>query len=113
MHRFKLIYWYKTMSNNLIRDVFFKHDGIPGCAHPLAVRVDDRLLSLAGDNNLKDLGADYTRTYLRLYNNVDTAEEKVILDEYAITPKLLADAMHWVVTGDETLLASNYAFIGK
>ena len=34
-----------------------------------------------------------------------------VLDEYAITPKLLADAMHWVVTGDEALLASNYAFI--
>ena len=34
-----------------------------------------------------------------------------LLDEYAITPKLLADAMHWVVTGDEALLASNYAFI--
>lgn len=97
--------------NNLIRDVEFKYNCIPDQAHPLQVRVDNRWLSLAGDNNLKAVGANYTRTYLLLIDNIDGPDERTVLEEYAITPKLLADAMHWVVTGDEALLASNYAFI--
>lgn len=97
--------------SNLIRDVEFKYNCIPELAHPLQVKVDNRLLSLAGDNNLQEVGADYTRTYLLLIDNVDGPDERTVLNEYAITPKLLADAMHWVVTGDEALLASNYAFI--
>jgi hypothetical protein len=101
--------WYKTM--NKINDVSFKYDCIPFNAHPLQVKVDNRLLSLAGDNNLQAVGADYTRTYLLLIDIVNGPNERTVLDEYAITPKLLADAMHWVVTGDEALLASNYAFI--
>lgn len=86
---------------NKINDVSFKYNCIPSCAHPLQVRVDNRLLSLAGDNNLKAVGADYTRTYLLLIDNVGGPNERTVLNEYAITPKLLADAMHWVVTGDE------------
>jgi hypothetical protein len=97
--------------NNLIRNVVFKYNCIPFNAHPLQVRVDNRLLSLTGDNNLQAVGADYTRTYLLLIDNVDGPNERTVLNEYAITPKLLADAMHWVVTGDIALLASNYAFI--
>ena len=50
------LHWYKTM--NKINDVSFKYDCIPFNAHPLQVRVDNRLLSLAGDNNLQAVGAD-------------------------------------------------------
>jgi hypothetical protein len=82
-----------------MRDVFFKYDGIPGLAHPLGVRVNGRLLSLAADNNLQAIGADYTRTYLRLYD-----KEEVILDTYAVTPQMLLDAMQWVISGDITFI---------
>lgn len=87
-----------------MKNVFFKHDGIPGLAHPLSVRVDSRLLSLAGDNNLQPIGADYTRTYLRLYNKIDQPNEEIILDTYAVTPQMLSDAMQWVVTDDITFI---------
>lgn len=83
-----------------MNDVFFKYDSIPDTAHPLAVTVEDRLLSLAADNNLRRVGADYTRTYLRLYDKVDQPDEKIILDTYAVTPQMLLDAMQWVVTGE-------------
>lgn len=87
-----------------VSNVFFKYNGIPNCAHPLNVRVGNRLLSLAADNNLQAIGADYTRTYLILYNNIDEPNEEIVFDTYAITPQLLADAMQWVVTGDLTFL---------
>jgi hypothetical protein len=85
-------------------DVFFKYNGIPGFAHPLNVKVKDRLLSLAGDNNFTPVGADYTRTYLMLYDKIDQPNEEVILDTYAVTPQMLLDAMQWVVTGDITFI---------
>ena len=87
-----------------MRDVFFKYDGIPGLAHPLGVRVDGRLLSLAADNNLQPIGADYTRTYLRLYDKIDQQNEEVILDTHAVTPQMLLDAMQWVISGDITFI---------
>ena len=96
------LHWYKTMNN--INDVSFKYNGIPGLAHPLAVTVEDRLLSLAADNNLRSVGADYTRTYLRLYDKLNKSNEEIILDTYAVTPQMLLDAMQWVVTGDITFI---------
>jgi hypothetical protein len=85
-------------------DVFFKYHSIPVLAHPLQVKVKDRLLSLSADNNLQPVGADYTRTYLRLYDKLDQPNEEVILDTFAVTPQMLLDAMQWVVTGDITFI---------
>lgn len=82
--------------------VYFKHDGIPGLAHPLIIEEDNRVLSLAGDNGLRSVGNDYVRTYLLLSDNKDDLNDKsgIILDTYAVTPEMLADAMQWLVTGD-------------
>ncbi len=96
---------------NKVNDVFFDYDNIPNTAHPLIVKVDDRMLSLAGDNNPRYVGTKFTRTYLLLVDHVGLPNEREVINESDITPKILADAMHWVVTGDESLLASNYAFI--
>ena len=89
---------------NNINNVSFKHDGISGLAHPLNVVVEDRLLSLAADNNLQPVGADYTRTYLRLYDKLNKPNEVIIVDTYAVTPQMLLDAMQWVVTGKITFI---------
>ena len=77
-------------------DVLFKFNGCPSSASPLKVMVENRVLSLAGDNNCSmEYGADYTRTDIILFE-----DDKEILTVDGVTPQMLLDAMQWVLSGD-------------
>lgn len=81
-------------------DVLFKFTGCINNAAPLKVKVANRVLSLAGDNNCSlEYGADYTRTDIVLLE-----DDKEVLQIDIVTPQMLLDAMMWVTTGDLTFI---------
>lgn len=83
-----------------MNDVLFKFNGSINSAAPLKVRVANRVLSLAGDNNCSlEYGADYTRTDIVLLE-----DDQELLQVDGVTPKMLLDAMRWVMTGDLTFI---------
>lgn len=75
-----------------MNNVRFAKSSVLGTASPLKVEVENRRLSLAGDN--AGLNGDYIRTYLTLEE-----EDTCVLDEHRITPEQLCLAMQWVTTG--------------
>lgn len=80
-------------------NVLFKYNCVQTNAHPLVVVVHNRELSLAGDNNLRQVGCDYTRTYLIL-----TEDGEDVVDINGVTPDILMAAMQWVVVGDKNMI---------
>jgi hypothetical protein len=83
-----------------MNDVLFKFNGCINSTAPLKVKVANRVLSLAGDNNCSlEYGADYTRTDIVLLEG-----DKELLQVDLVTPQMLFDAMQWVMTGDLTFI---------
>lgn len=83
-----------------MEQVLFKFNGCINNAAPLKVKVANRVLSLAGDNNCSlEYGADYTRTDIVLLE-----DDQELLQVDGVTPKMLLDAMQWVMTGDLTFI---------
>jgi hypothetical protein len=81
-------------------DVLFKFNASPSSASPLKVMVENRVLSLAGDDNCSmEPDTDYTRTDIVLLE-----DNKEVLAVDSVTPQMLLDAMQWVMSGDITFI---------
>lgn len=75
-------------------NVRFAKSSVLGTASPLKVEVENRRLSLAGDN--AGLNGDYVRTYLRLEEG-----ERCVFNNHRVTAEQLCLAMQWVTTGQD------------
>jgi hypothetical protein len=83
-----------------VHDVLFKFNGSTSSASPLKVMVENRVLSLAGDDNCSmEPDTDYTRTDIVLLE-----DNKEVLAVDSVTPQMLLDAMQWVMSGDITFI---------
>ena len=83
-----------------MHDVLFKFNGSTSSASPLKVMVENRVLSLAGDDNCSmEPDTDYTRTDIVLLE-----DNKEVLAVDSVTPQMLLDAMQWVMSGDITFI---------